>query len=239
MGKVDVDRNLVEKLKVAVANGCRIVAQQGLADYLGHVSCRVPGTNYVLIKARGVEMGNLDNMTPDKVCMVDIEGNLVEGNYREPSEVRLHTEVYRARPDVMGIVHTHQIFATTFGCVGKPILPMGFPMLADMASSAGPNLPVFAGGLKVQSKEQGAAVAACLGDAVACLLKNHGVLVTGNSVEDAVLNTIWLENQAKITFLATLIGTPQSMSHELVKQNVSELAPNEGRWKYYMSLLDK
>jgi L-ribulose-5-phosphate 4-epimerase len=231
------DRNLVEQLKVKVADGCRILAKLGLADYLGHVSARVPNTDYILIKARGVEMGNLLDMTPDRVVMLDIEGNHIEGNYRAPDEAKLHTEVYRVRPDVMGIAHDHQYYATAFAATEKPILPMGFPMMARMRNYSGPYLPNFEGGLKVVTKEQGAAVATCLGDAVACLMRNHGVLVTGKSVEDAVINAIWLENQAKITFLASLIGTPVPMTEEQIDRNVAELAPPEGRWRYYMSLL--
>jgi L-ribulose-5-phosphate 4-epimerase len=239
MGTENLDRNVVDQLKVKVADGCRILAKLGLADYLGHVSARVPGTDYVLIKARGNKIGNLLDTTPDKIVMVDLEGNQVEGNYPPPSETRMHTEVYKARPDVGGVVHDHQLYATTFGCTEKPILPMGFPMMAKVANSAGPYLPVFQGGLKVQTAEQGAAIAQRLGDAVAVLMSNHGILTVGKAVEDAVINAIWLENQAKITLLASLIGKAMPMSEEQVARNVAELAPPEGRWRYYMSLLEQ
>ncbi len=229
-----LDRERVGELKEKIATGCRILAKLGLADYLGHVSARVPGTDYVLIKARGVDLGNLLNMTPDRVIMVDLEANHVEGEYRAPAEVKLHTEVFKARPDVMATVHTHQHLATAFGAAGKRILPM----LGIMSVVCAKPMPVFQSSLKIVTTEQGAAVARVLGDAIGCHLKNHGILMTGTSVEEAVINAIWLEMQAKMTLLATTIGTPSPQTPEEVQLNIVQAEPIAGRWKYYVSLLD-
>ncbi|HQG31223.1 MAG TPA: class II aldolase/adducin family protein [Deltaproteobacteria bacterium] len=231
---VNVDRNVVEQLKVKVADGCRILAKLGLADYLGHVSARVPGTNYVLIKARGVDLGNLLHMSPDRVVMVDLEANLIEGNYRAPGETKLHTEVYKARPDVMGLAHTHQLYTSVMGAAGKPILPMQ----GVMAVPATYPLPTYPSSLKVVTTEQGAEVGRVLGDAMGVHLKNHGILMVGSSVEEAVVNAIWIEHQAKLTFLATLIGNASPMSNEEAKLNLTQAEPMTGRWKYYLSLLE-
>lgn len=188
MGAEQIDKAVVDDLKEKVATGCRILAKLGLADYLGHVSARVPGTNYVLIKARGTDLGNLLEMTPERVIMVDLEANLIEGKYRAPGETKLHTEVFKARPDVMGLVHTHQHLATSFGAAGKPILPM----LGVMSAPCGEPLPTYVSSRKVVSAQQGADVAKVLGKAVGCHLKNHGILMTGKSVEEAVIYAVWL-----------------------------------------------
>ena len=233
MGLEKVNWNVVEELKVKVATGCRILAKLGLADYLGHVSARVPGTEYVLIKASGLDMGNLLEMTPDRVVMVDLEGKLVAGNHRPPGETKLHTEIFKARPDVMGVVHDHQHLAVAFGAAGKPILPM----VGIMSAVAAKPLPVFQSSLKICDTDQGAAVAKALGDAVGCHLKNHGVVMVGKSVEDAVINAIWLEMQAKVTLFASLIGTPSPQSPEEVQLNIEMAEPPAGRWRYYESLL--
>src|SRR5512136_798436 len=164
-----LNQETVRELKEKVATGCRILAKLGLADYLGHVSARVPGTKYVLIKARGTDLGNLLEMTPERVIMVDLEANQVEGKDRASSEVKLHTEVFKARPDVMGLVHTHQHLATAFGAAGKPILPM----LGIMSVVCAKPMPIFQSSLKIVTAEQGAAVARVLGDALGCHLKNH------------------------------------------------------------------
>jgi L-ribulose-5-phosphate 4-epimerase len=230
----DLNQEIVQELKEKVATGCRILAKLGLADYLGHVSARVPGTNYLLIKARGTDLGNLLEMTPERVIIVDLDANRVEGKYRAPGETRLHTEVFKARPDVMGLVHTHQHLATAFGAAGKPILPM----LGVMSAVCAKPMPVFESSLKIVTAEQGAAVARALGDATGCHLKNHGILMTGKSVEEAVINAIWLEMQAKMTLLATTIGTPSPQTPEEVQLNVEQADPVAGRWRYYVSLLD-
>jgi len=234
MAAEHLDQKVVQDLKEKVATGCRILAKLGLTDYLGHVAARVPGTNYVLIKARGVDLGNLLNMTPDRVIMVDLEANHIQGEYRAPAEVKLHTEVFKARPDVMATVHTHQHLATAFGAAGKPILPM----LGIMSVVCARPIPIFQSSRKIVSQEQGAAVAKTLGDALACHLKNHGILMTGKSVEEAVINAIWLEMQAKVTLLTSMIGTASPQTPEEVQLNLEEAEPIAGRWKYYVSLLD-
>jgi L-ribulose-5-phosphate 4-epimerase len=234
MATEKLNQETVQELKERIATGCRILAKLGLADYLGHVSARVPETDYVLIKARGTDLGNLLEMTPERVIMVDLEANHVEGKYRAPAETRLHTEVFKARPDVMGLAHTHQHLSTAFGAAGKPILPM----LGIMSAVCARPLPVYQSSLKIVSTEQGAAVAQVLGEAIGCHLKNHGVLMTGKSVEEAVVNAIWLEMQAKMTLLATMIGTPSPQSPEEVQLNMEQADPIAGRWRYYVSLLD-
>jgi L-ribulose-5-phosphate 4-epimerase len=234
MAAENLNQEMVQELKEKVATGCRILAKLGLADYLGHVCARVPGTRYILIKARGTDLGNLLEMTPERVIMVDLEANHVEGKYRAPAEVKLHTEIFKARPDVMATVHTHQHLATAFGAAGKPILPM----LGIMSVVCAKPLPVYQSSLKIVTTEQGAAAARMLGDAIGCHLKNHGVLMTGKSVEEAVINAIWLEMQAKMTLLATMIGTPSPQAPEEVQLNIEQADPIAGRWKYYVSLLD-
>lgn len=229
----NIDKRVVDHLKEMVATGCRILAKMGLVDYLGHVSARVPGTDYVLIKARGTDLGNLLDMTPEMVVMVDLEANLIEGNYRSPSETKLHTEVFKARQDVMALVHTHQHLATSFGAAGKPILPM----LGVMSAVCSKPIPVYASSRKIVTTEQGADVARVLGDAIVCHLKNHGILVTGKSVEEAVINAIWLEIQAKMTLLGMILGTPSPQSSEEVEFNTAEADPIAGRWRYYVNLL--
>jgi L-ribulose-5-phosphate 4-epimerase len=229
-----LDQEIIRALKEKVATGCRILAKLGLADYLGHVSARVPGTDYVLIKARGTDLGNLLEMSPERVVMVDLEANHVEGKYRAPGETKLHTEVFKARPEVMGLVHTHQHLSTAFGATGKPILPM----LGIMSVVCARPMPIFQSSLKIVTSDQGAAVARILGDAIGCHLKNHGILMTGKSVEEAVINAIWLELQAKMTMLATMIGTPSPQTPEEVQLNIEQADPIAGRWKYYVSLLD-
>lgn len=236
-GLEKIDPQVVQQLKENIALGCRILAKLELSDYLGHVSARIPGTDLVLIKARGLDMGNLLDMTPDKVVTVDLEGRKVEGEgLNPPDEVVLHTEIFKARPDVMSVVHTHQKISTVLGDLGIRILPMQ----GIMAAIAAREIPVFESSLKIVTHEQGAGVAQALKDHSAIHLRNHGVCTVGDSIEQAVVFAIWLEEQAKLTWYASMAGTPRGMSQEEVELQIKDaLGPMASRWRYYCSLLDK
>src|SRR5262249_13657623 len=112
-------------LRQSVATATAILFRLGLADYLGHASARLPGTDQVLIKPRHSQtVHGLGSITPDQVVTIDLDGNQVGAGEPPPGERFIHTEIYRARPDVGGIVHTHQLLSTIFGIVGREILPI-------------------------------------------------------------------------------------------------------------------
>lgn len=230
----EVDATLIQDLKEKIALGCRILAKLELADYLGHVSARIPDTEYVLIKARGLDTGSLLNMTPERVVVVDLEGNRIQGDNNPPDEVVLHTEVFKARPDVMSVVHTHQAISTIFGDLGKKTLPMQ----GIMAAVCHKEMPVYESSLKIVNHEQGADVAKTLGSNDICHLRNHGILSVGDSIEKAVIYAIWLEHQAKLTMYASMMGTPRGMSQEELELQLKEPGPTGSRWNYYCSLLN-
>jgi ribulose-5-phosphate 4-epimerase/fuculose-1-phosphate aldolase len=232
---VDYDAPAVRGLRETIALGSRILAKLELVDYLGHVSARVPGSERVLIRARGAEQGNQLHMTPDDVSMVDLETTQIAGRYRVPDETRLHTEIYKARPDVTAIVHTHQPLATIFGDLERPILPMQGVMAQVLAH--GP-IPIYPSARKVTTSEQGAAVAKVLGDKPIVHLRNHGITIAGTSVEEVVISCIWLEHQAKLTWWASMIGTPRGMSDEDLAAQAADGFGYAARWTYYASLLD-
>jgi L-ribulose-5-phosphate 4-epimerase len=229
-----VDAAAVAELRAKVALGCRVLAKLELVDYLGHVSVRVPGGDYALIRARGAEQGNQLHMTPDQVTMVDLETNHVDGAYRAPDETRLHTEIYKARPDVTAVVHTHQPLATIFGDLERPILPMQ----GVMASVVRDEIPIYRSARKVTTPEQGAALARALGERRIVHLQNHGIAIAGTSVEQVVIDAIWLEHQAKLTLWASMIGEPRGMRRDELEAQAGDAFGIEGRWRYYTSLLD-
>ncbi len=231
----DVDRNIVDALKEKIALGSRILYKLGLVDYLGHISARVPGTDFVLIRARGSEQGSQLHMTAEQVTMVDIEAKHVEGNYPSPDETKLHTEIYKARPDALAVVHTHQPITTIFGDLERRILPMQ----GVMAAVARQEIPIYQSARKVTTTEQGAELARVMGDKSIVHLRNHGIAIAGRLVEEVVINAIWLEHQAKLTLWASMIGEPRGMSQADADAQVSEGFGVEGRWRYYVGLLDE
>lgn len=229
-----IDETAARELREKIALGSRILAKLELVDYLGHVSARIPGTDRVLIRARGAEQGNQLHMRPEDVALVDLEANHLEGP-RHPDETKLHTEIYKARPDVTAIVHTHQPLATIFGDLAKPILPMQGVMASVLRDG---EIPIYPSARKVTTTKQGVEVARVLADKRVVHLRNHGVTVVGESVEEVVINAIWLEHQAKMTMWASMIGNPRGMSREDLDMQIKDAFGMEARWRYYVSLLE-
>lgn len=233
---IDLDAPDIRALREKIALGCRILAKLELVDYLGHVSARVPGTDFVLIRARGAEQGNQLHMTYEQVSLVDIDGTQVGGAFRIPDETKLHTEIYRARHDVKAVVHTHQPLVTIFGDLEKPILPMQGVMAQVVRQG---EIPIYRSARKVTTSEQGAEVARVLGNKMIVHLQNHGITIAGETVEEVVINCIWLEHQAKLTWWASMIGTPRGMSNDDLQAQAADGFGLESRWKYYASLLEE
>jgi len=224
-------RDLLE----TVALGCRVLAMRGFVDYRGHLTARLDERHYI-IRGRGVYLGGLRRARPEDMIVVDLDGRVVEGEHVPPGELPLHGEVYRARPDVRAIAHTHQPLAVAFGAVRRRILPM----TAVSGPVAAREIPIYDSSRLIRTKAQGEAVARALGDHGACHLRHHGMVVVGASVEEAVIHSIWIEDQAKMTLLASLLGTPEGIRPEELAAQAAERDPHlAGRWAYYVSLLDE
>lgn len=230
---LDLTSPAIEELRQKIAVGSRILARFTLVDYLGHLSARIPGTELVLIRARGAEQGNQLHMKPEYVSVVDLDAGLVHGHHA-PDETKMHTEIYRARPEVMAVVHTHQSMCTVFGDIGKPVLPMQ----GVGAHLCRADIPVYPSPRKITTTEQGEAVARCLGDKPWLHLRNHGVTFVAASVEQVVMNAIWVEDQARLTLWGWTAGTPHGMSAEDAAAVEREMFGWQGRWRYYVSLLE-
>jgi L-ribulose-5-phosphate 4-epimerase len=227
----------VRALREKIALGSRILAKLELVDYLGHISARVPETDVVLIRARGAEQGNQLHMTYKQATPVDLDAKQIGGKFPPPDETKLHTEIYKMRPDVTAIVHTHQGLTTVFGDLEKPILPMQ-GVTASVLAQCGHNIPIYRSSRKITTTEQGIEVAKTLGDKNIVHLQNHGVTIVGQTVEEVVIYAIWLEHQAKLTWWASQIGEPRGMRADELAQQGSEAFGMGPRWKYYASLLD-
>lgn len=173
----------------------------------GNVSARDPETGLVVIKPSGVRYGAL---RPADHVVVTAEGEIVEGDLKPSSDTASHLYIYRQRPDVNGIVHTHSPYATAFAAVGRPI-PCCLTAVAD--EFGGP-IPV-AGFALIGGEEIGQQVVACIGRSPAVLLKQHGVFAIGKDATAAVKAAVMTEDIAKTVWLAMQIG------------QVEELAPDD------------
>ena len=144
----------------------------------GNVSARDPETGYVVIKPSGVRY---EVLKPADMVIVDLDSNIIEGDLKPSSDTASHLYIYRQRPDVGGIVHTHSPYATAFAAVGKPI-PVYLTAMADEFGG-----PIPCGGFALIGSEAiGKVVVESIGDSCAVLLKNHGVFTVGANATAAV-----------------------------------------------------
>jgi L-ribulose-5-phosphate 4-epimerase len=166
----------------------------------GNISARVPGQPLMVIKPSGV---SYDDLTPDSMVVCDLHGNRVEGTLNPSSDTAAHAYVYRHRPDVGGVVHTHSPYATAWAARGEEI-PCVLTAMGDEFGGAIPLGP-FA---RIGGDEIGRAIVDTLAGSrsPALLLRNHGVFTIGRSARDAVKAAVMCEDAARAVHLARMLG---------------------------------
>ena len=221
-------------LRELLATACRILYHLKLSDYLGHPSARVPGTDRVLIKPRhSARVRGMDTMTGDRMIVVDLDGKLLEGDDPPPSEQYIHLEIYRARPDVLSVVHTHQPMSTLLGIANQPILPI----LHVAAPLVERPVPTFPCAELVVNAPLGKRLAEALGDHQVCHLQGHGIVSVGQTVQEATIAAVHLEMLAEANYRIAAIGkNPRVIPPDEIAALRQNLAPLTGRWAYYAEI---
>jgi L-fuculose-phosphate aldolase len=179
----------------------KVLVAEGQDDFTrGHISVRVPG-NPKLFFMKPHSIG-LDEITLKNILTIDLEGNVVAGSARRHSEVYIHSEIFKVRSDVNCVIHTHPPYSVAFSSSGRPMKSYSQP--GAMFSG---ELGVYADTINlIRTHAMGAGVAKALGRRPAVLLKSHGVVVAGKTIEEAVVRTIMLENAAQIQLLVEAVG---------------------------------
>ena len=196
-----------QTLPEQVAWACRILALQGHGDFtLGHVSAR--DGDLIHMKRNGI---GLEEVTPGDVLTIDLDGRKVAGEGRVHLEAVLHTEVYRERPDVGAVIHTHPPYGTALGATHATL-----ELLNHDAVLFREGLAYFDETAELIARpEQGAAVARALGDKRVLMMRGHGVLVVGKTVPWAVYAALTLERAVQIQAIAGTLGELRPMSAEM------------------------
>jgi L-fuculose-phosphate aldolase len=203
----DIKRQLIVAGKVLVA--------EGQDDFTrGHISFRWPDNpGLFFMKAHSI---GLDEITLQNILTIDLEGNVVAGTARRHSEVYIHSEILKARADVNCVIHTHPAYSIAFSATGRPLKAYSQPG-ALFYEELGTYTDTIA---LIRSHAMGAGVARALGNGRAVLLKNHGPVVTGKTIEEAVIGTLMLENAARIQMLTEAAGDP---APEFPRQDILKL----------------
>jgi len=108
----------MSELATTLADALRMLEAAEVIDFNGHMSCRVPGTGHILINS-GKSVRS--RITPADIIAIDMDGKPVEGDVAPPMEFHIHTEIYRRRPDVNAVAHTHPLWSTLFSMVGETV----------------------------------------------------------------------------------------------------------------------
>lgn len=177
----------------------------------GNVSARDPKTGCVVIKPSGVLF---EDLKPHHHVVVDLNGKVIEGKLKPSSDVASHLYIYRHRPDVNSVVHTHSAYATAFAALGRPI-PC---FLTGMSDEFGGEIPC-AGFALIGSEAIGKLVVEHIGSSPAILLQNHGVFTIGKTAKAAVKTAVMTEDVARTSYLALQLGKPMPIS----KKNIGKL----------------
>jgi len=175
----------------------------------GNVSGRDFESNLVVIKPSGV---SYEAMRPEDLVVVDLEGNVVEGELAPSVDTATHLYVYRHRADVGGMVHTHSPYATAFAALGRPI-PVYLTAMADEFGG-----PIPCGRYcRIGGEEIGQEIVRTIGDSLAILIKHHGVFTIGPTPTAATKAAVMVEDTARTVHLALQLGQPEEIPPEEVE----------------------
>jgi L-ribulose-5-phosphate 4-epimerase len=198
---------MLEKLREELWQLHMELPKNNLAKWTGgNVSARDPETNYMVIKPSGIRY---EQMRPEHMVITDMDGHIIEGNLKPSSDTASHLYIYRNRPDVGGVVHTHSPYATAFAALGRPI-PVYLTAMGDEFGGAIP----CGGFALIGSEAIGKVVVQSIGTSCAVLLKNHGVFTIGKNAEAAVKAAVMTEDVAHTVWIALQLGIPDEIPPE-------------------------
>ena len=202
---------MLEELKELICRLNQELPRKRLVAWTsGNVTGRDPQTGYVAVKPSGVLY---EDLTPDKILLVDLQGKVVEGAMKPSVDTATHLYVYRHMPHVNGVVHTHSNYATAFAALNRPI-PVYLTAIAD---EFGCEIPCGAYA-PIGEEDIGKEIVKSIGDSPAILMKNHGVFTVGPDPLEALKAAVTVEDVAKTVFLALLLGTPDEIPPEEVRR---------------------
>jgi len=215
-----------------VSHACKVLYAAGQEHfYLGHVSAREPGSAKIWVKPSGLGLGEIE---PDDVVACDLDARQLEGKRALHHEMPIHTEIYRRRPDVTCVVHTHPFHTAAYASADAE-----FQMVSQ-------DSVLFAGGVGhydsatlVVTREQGERLATALGDTNAVVLKNHGIAIADQSVEGAVFLALSFDRSLRMQHAAGQFGAVDPIPEHEVNEMIDYFTASYGgriqtTWNYLL-----
>jgi len=214
---------MLEELKERVYRANLELVSRGLVVFTwGNASAIDRASGLVVIKPSGVDY---DDMKPADMVVTDLDGKVVEGGLRPSSDTPTHLELYKAFPNIGGVVHTHSRYATAFAQAGRSLPAYGTTHADYFLGEVPCTRAMTEGEIKAEyEKNTGLVIAETFRvldpDAVpACLVRNHGPFAWGSSCESAAYHAVVLEYCAHMAFVTESLGTPEPAPDYLLNRH--------------------
>jgi ribulose-5-phosphate 4-epimerase/fuculose-1-phosphate aldolase len=186
----------------ALACAFRILARSGFSEHIaGHITWRRDDGASMWVNPWGLWW---DEVTASDVCAVDFEGHVVEGRWDVTPAIHIHTELHKRRHDARLVVHNHPYYVSLLAAVG--VLPEIVHQTGSMFDGDLRFVEEYTG--EIDSAELGADLADKIGDASVVVLANHGVLITGETIAEAVFRSACIDRMCRLAYDTMLLGRP-------------------------------
>ena len=216
-----------QALKQLLVDAMHMLERAQIIDFNGHFSARLPGTQHMLINS-GKSVRSA--LTIEDIVTIDLDGNLVEGDAVPPMEFHIHAEIYRRRPDVHAVVHTHPLWSTLFSMAGKQVLPV------IMQAAVIGKICQFDETASINTRPLACRLADALGEHRVIMLKSHGAVAAAEGILEAFVLAVYLEETAQRQHLASQLGEVAVLAPEQVdtiKRNLWKPHLLKKVWDYH------
>src|SRR5215467_12496683 len=209
----------------------RLLESVGILDYSGHVSTRIPGRDAFVIQ---IGSNSRAEVEPASMLVCDYDGKVLEGDGQPPSELPIHTEIFKARPDVQSVLHSHMELAIAFTMMeGVKLVPM-----RARASRWKSGIPTDPDPSHIKLPEQGKALARTLGPHHAALMRAHGLVLVAESPRALFVDAVHFRENAAAQLQALQAGArPIPLSEAEIAQ-IEKMEMREWHikklWNYYV-----
>ena len=201
---------MLEELKQEVYEANMQLPKLGLVSFTwGNVSGIDREKGLYVIKPSGVPY---DELKPEDMVVVNLKGEVVEGDMNPSSDTPTHTYLYNHFPKIGGIVHTHSPYACTFAVLGRPI-----PAVMTSAALLGGEIPI-GGYAAVGGEDIGSEIISKIGNCSAIIMQNHGVYTIASTVWQATIDAVEVEDLAKIALFSSMLGDPIKLTQAQIEE---------------------
>jgi L-ribulose-5-phosphate 4-epimerase len=220
-----------DKIALENATVTRMLEAEGILDYSGHVSTRIPGKDAFVIQ---IGSSSRAEVTPESMLVCDFNGKVLEGDGQPPSELPIHIEILKARPDVQSVLHSHMELAIAFTMMeGIQLVPM-----RARATRWKSGIPTDPDPSHIKLPEQGRALAKTLGPHHAALMRAHGLVLVAESTQALFIDAVHFKENAAAQMQALQAGAKPL---PLTDAEIEQIEAMEMRtwhikklWNYYV-----